>query len=334
MGSFIIWGALIVIIAIAFYIMRFINIDSDEEEIKIGFGGKKKMVDTYGKRINPKKIEALKGLDISKFLKVGGICLLVLALIMSSFKVVDVGHRGVRTTFGKPTMVSLEEGLHFKIPIAQKITEIEVRKQKIEVTADSASKDLQDVQTIIALNFHLDEDKVPKLYQEIGKDYASRIINPSIQESVKATTAKFTAEELITRRAEVRDTIMAFITGKLVKYDIIVDDFNIVDFKFSEEFDKAIEAKVTAVQLKLKAEEDLKRIEVEARQAEQEAIGFKNANIAQAEGEARAIEIVEKQLTKSRNYIEWYKINKWNGELPTVTAGMPFIDVTPVKSIS
>ena len=272
--------------------------------------------------IDEKKI--LKGLA-----KYGFLLFVVIVLIFTAFYTIQAGHRGVLLTFGKPSMIAREEGLHIKIPLAQTIKKMEVRKQKIEVVADSASMDLQDVQTTIALNFHLSASQVPKLYQEIGNDYSDRIINPAIQESVKATTAKFTAEELITRRSEVRESIKEFITEKLKKYYIIVDDFNIVNFQFSEEFDRAIEAKVTAVQLKLKAEEDLERIKVEAKQAEAEAIGIKNAKIARAEGDARSIELVEKQLSKSKRYVEWYKVSKWNGELPTVTAGMPFIDVTP-----
>ncbi len=257
---------------------------------------------------------------------------LVIAMIISftTFYIVPAGHRGVLLTFGKPSMDAKSEGLGIKFPIAQSVVKMEVRTQKIEVTADSASLDLQDVQTIIALNFHLSEESVPRLYQEIGLDYTNRIINPAIEEAVKAVTATYRAEELITKRPRVREDMKEVIKEKLTKYYLVIDDFNIVDFKFSEEFDKAIEQKVTAEQLKLKAERDLERIQVEAQQKEAEAIGFKKANIAQAEGEARAIEIIESQLTKSPKYIEWYKVNKWNGILPQVTAGMPFIDVTPV----
>ncbi len=286
-------------------------------------------MERYGKRIDTNDLDKIMGDYGKKIIKYGAISVICLIILFGSVYTIKAGYRGVLLTFGKPNMNVMEEGLHFKVPIAQSVKKMEVRKQKIEVSADSASMDLQDVMTTIALNFHLSASQVPKLYQEIGKDYSDRIISPAIQESVKATTAKFTAEELITRRSEVRDSIRDFITEKLKKYYIVVDDFNIVNFQFSEEFDRAIESKVTAVQLKLKAEEDLERIKVEAKQAEAEAIGLKNANIARAQGEAKAIEIVEKQLTKSRNYVEWYKVNKWNGELPEVTAGMPFIDVTP-----
>jgi len=268
------------------------------------------------KEIDERKI--LKGLA-----KYGLLLFALLLLTFTAFYTIQAGYRGVLLTFGKPSMNAIDEGLHLKIPIAQTIKKMEVRKQKIEVTADSASKDLQDVMTTIALNFHLSASQVPKLYQEIGKDYSDRIINPAIQESVKATTAKFTAEELITRRPEVRDSIKNFITEKLKKYYIVVDDFNIVNFQFSEEFDKAIEAKVTAEQLKLKAEMDLERIKVE-----------KEQKITQAQAEAEALRIQKQQITSELIKLRQIEmmmaaIGKWDGKMPEATAGMPFIDITP-----
>lgn len=268
-------------------------------------------------------VEIDEGKILKGVMKYGLLLLALVLLTFTAFYTIQAGHRGVLLTFGKPSMTSIEEGLHIKIPIAQTIKKMEVRKQKIEVTADSASKDLQDVMTTIALNFHLSASQVPKLYQEIGRDYSDRIINPAIQESVKATTAKFTAEELITRRPEVRDSIKAFITEKLKKYYIVVDDFNIVNFQFSEEFDKAIEAKVTAEQLKLKAEVDLERIKVE-----------KEQKITQAQAEAEALriqkQVISPELIQLRQIeMMMAAIGKWDGKMPEATAGMPFIDITP-----
>ena len=275
------------------------------------------MAITFGKK------ELVSRMAIGKTLKYIFITAICLTLFFGCFYTVKAGYRGILLTFGKPSMNVMEEGLHFKVPLMQTVQKMEVRKQKIEVIADSASKDLQDVMTTIALNFHLDSDKVPKLYQEIGNSYIDRIINPSIQESVKATTAKFTAEELITRRSEVRDNIKESITIKLAKYNILVDDFNIVDFKFSEEFDKAIESKVTAEQLKLKAIMDLERIKVEKQQ-----------KITQAEAEAESLRIQKQQITPELiklRQIEMMQsaIEKWDGKMPEATAGMPFIDITP-----
>lgn len=276
-----------------------------------------KMSITYG----DKKLVGDKALKKTvKYIIITTICL---TLLFGCFYTIKAGHRGVLLTFGKPSMDAKTEGLHFKVPLMQTVQKLEVRKQKIEIAADSASKDLQDVMTTIALNFHLSASQVPKLYQEIGNAYRDRIISPAIQESVKATTAKFTAEELITRRTEVRNMIQKFITEKLKKYYIVVDDFNIVNFQFSEEFDKAIEAKVTAEQLKLKAIMDLERIKVEKQQ-----------KITQAEAEAESLRIQKQQITPELIKLREIEmmmaaIGKWDGKMPEATSGMPFIDITP-----
>lgn len=247
-------------------------------------------------------------------------------LLFGSIYTISAGQRGVLLTFGKPSMEAVGEGLHFKFPIAQRIIKLEVRTQKIETNTDSASKDLQDVQATIALNFHLSPEEVPVLFQEIGKGYRERIIDPSIQESVKSVTATFTAEELVTRRPEVRRGIQDALDERLAKYYITVDDFNIVNFQFSEEFDKAIEQKVTAEQLKLKAERDLERIKIEKEQI-----------ITQAQAEAEALRLQKEQITpdliKLREIeVTRLAIEKWDGKLPLVTGGaMPFLDLRSLK---
>jgi len=254
--------------------------------------------------------------------------IIVLVLIFGSLFTIKAGYRGVILTFGKPSENIAQEGLNFKIPIVQTVKRYEVRTQKIESQADSASLDLQDVQTTIALNFHLDPGTVNKLHQEIGKDYKIRIIDPAIQESVKSVSAQFRAEDLIQKRPEARQKMQELLTAKLAKYNIIVKDFNIVNFQFSEEFDKAIEQKVTAEQLKLKADRDLERIKVEAEQvktqaeAEAYALLLKADAINKAEGviELKLIEVQEKLVVVQQNAVD-----KWNGILPQVTSGIPFI---------
>ncbi|KKK92710.1 hypothetical protein LCGC14_2700200, partial [marine sediment metagenome] len=233
----------------------------------------------------------------------------ILILLMMSVYSVPAGHRGVVLTFGKVAEEVSDEGLHFKIPIMQRVKKIEVRIQKIEADADSASRDLQDVKTTVALNYHVIPDEANTLFQEIGLSYRERIINPMIQESVKAVTAKFTAEELVTRRTEVRSGIQEFLRARLLESNIIVDDLNIVNFQFSAEFDKAIEAKVTAEQLKLKAETDLERIKIEAEQT-----------IASAQAEATSLQLQKAAITPDlielrKIEVEQLAIEKWNGVL-------------------
>lgn len=259
----------------------------------------------------------------------------ILLTLLLSFYTIPAGYRGVVLTFGKPSEAVAGEGLHLKIPYAQSVKKMEVRTQKLEVEADSSSKDLQDVTTIVALNYHIRAYDTNKLYQEIGREYRERVIHPTIQEAVKSIQAKFTAEELITKRPEVREGIKEFIREKLEKYYVDVDDFNIVDFAFSDEFDEAIEQKVTAEQLKLKADMDLKRIEVEAEQ-----------KIASATGEAEALRLQKQEITpdliklrevevKSKALdVQREAVAKWNGVLPQVTSGIPFIDINQLQPMS
>lgn len=270
-----------------------------------------------------KKAQMQDGATILLFV-IGAI--LLISLLLSVYTV-SAGHRGVIMTMGKVSMDSMEEGVHLKIPFIQSVKKFEVKTLKIEVDADASSKDLQNVQTVIALNYHLQPDSVPRLYQEIGSDYKSRIIDPAIQEAVKSVQARYTAEELITKRPEVRKGIQDYLSEKLTKSYIKVDDFNIINFQFSDEFDSAIEEKVTAEQKKLKAEMDLERIAIEAQQ-----------QIVSGEAEARILELQKQQIT--HDLIELRKIEvqskaldvqataiqQWNGILPVVSGGStPFI---------
>jgi regulator of protease activity HflC (stomatin/prohibitin superfamily) len=256
--------------------------------------------------------------------------IVVTVVVTGSIKIIDAGHRGVVLSFGAvDTTRSLEEGIHFVVPVRDNVVQIEVRINKITEDAAAASKDLQDVRTQVALNYHLDPDNVQLVYKQIGLDYANRIILPAIQESVKQITARFNAEELITKRETVKNQIDEQIKNRLAAYNIIVDGLSITEFQFSPEFVKSVEAKVAAQQRALQAQNELRRIEIEAQQTEARAVGEQQANIAraegarqanvlQAQGEAQAITTIDKQLRHSPSYLEWLKSQKWDGRLPLV----------------
>lgn len=252
------------------------------------------------------------------------IILVVLAVIiipLAPFAVVPAGSRGVITTFGKVNPEVLDEGLHFRIPIAQTVHLVDVRIQKTEGQGDAASKDMQSVHTTVALNYHINPKEAANVFRDIGTSVGERIIVPAVQEAVKAATAQYTAEELISKRPEVRERIKGFLVERMVKHGIVVDEFSIVNFQFSKSFNEAIEAKTTAEQLKLKAERDLARIRVEAEQ-----------KIAQAKAEAEALALQKAQVTpeliRLREIENQRKaIEKWDGKLPSVSGGaLPFID--------
>ncbi len=196
----------------------------------------------------------------------------------------------------------------------------------------SASRDLQDVSTQVALNYHVNPDTAQVLFQQLGFDYANRVIAPAIQESVKQVTARFNAENLITNRETVKSEIENQIKQRLASYNVEVETISITEFQFSEQFRKAVESKVEAEQRALQANNDLRRIEIEAQQVEAKAVGERQANVAradgvrqanvlQAQGEAEAIRIIDVQLRENPRYLEWLKTQRWDGVLPLVTGG-------------
>lgn len=235
------------------------------------------------------------------------------------FGTVGAGERGVLLRWGAVTGNVLNEGLYVRVPVMDSVVIMDVKIQKEEVVATAASKDLQTVNSKVALNYHIDPTRVANIYQEIGVNYNVRLIDPALQESVKSTTAKYTAEELITRREEVRDAIKAHLVEKLQPRGILIDDFNIVDFQFSASFDQAIELKVTAEQSALAAKNKLEQIKFEAEQ-----------QIAEARGKAEALRIESAALQSSPQILELRALEKWDGKLPSVmgSGATPFIDVS------
>jgi prohibitin 2 len=259
--------------------------------------------------------------------------IILLFIVSASVKIVDAGYRGVLLKFGAvDTSVALNEGIHFVTPFRDSVIQMEVRTQKTVENAASASKDLQDVTTQVALNYRINPDSAQVVYQQLGFEYGNRVIAPAIQESVKQVTARFNAEELITKRETVKNQIEEQIKARLAPYNILVDTISITEFQFSDQFRKAVEAKVEAQQRALQAQNDLRRIEIEAQQNEAKAVGEQKANVAraegvrqsnvlQAEGESQAIKIIDQQLRTSPTYLEWLKTQRWDGKLPLVTGG-------------
>ena len=160
------------------------------------------------------------------------VALVLLVVVMNAFTTVKAGHSGVITTFGKVSDTVLGEGLHLKIPFVQEIVLVDNRVQKSEVACSAASKDLQTVSSTIAVNYKVLNSYSASVYKNIGMDYQEVIITPAIQECVKAVTAKFTAEELITNRQAIGDQMMELLKGKVTNYGIDIQIFNITAFDF------------------------------------------------------------------------------------------------------
>ena len=254
----------------------------------------------------------------------------IIFIILMFFKPwvqIGAGERGIVLNFGAVQENVLNEGMHFRIPIMQQVIIMDVKVQKAQTDASSASSDLQDVTLSVALNYHIVPDKANMVYQKIGVEFKERIIDPAIQEVTKAVSAKYSAEELITKRPAVGIAMKEALSEKLMASNIAVDAVSIVTFSFSKVFMDAIEAKQTAEQHALKAKRDLDRIKIEAEQtiaaatAEAEALRLQKMNISPDLIELRKIEANLKA------------IDKWNGILPQVTGGgaIPFIGVDELR---
>jgi len=253
--------------------------------------------------------------------------ILVSFLFLHPWVQVGAGERGVVLNFGAVQGDVLGEGLHFRTPVMQEVVPMDVKVQKSLTNAAASSSDLQEVSSEVALNYHIVQDKANIVYQSIGIHFKERIIDPAVQEVVKAVTAKYSAEELITKRPAVSEAMRANLAERLLAHNIAVDAFSIVGFSFSKIFMEAIESKQTAEQLALKAKRDLDRIKIEAEQtitaarAEAESLRLQRANISPDLIELRKIEA------------NLRAIDKWNGILPQVTGAgaVPFIGVGEIQ---
>lgn len=240
------------------------------------------------------------------------VAVLFLLVMFNPFVKIDAGERGVLLNFGAVQDQVLDEGLHFRIPIMQRVVKMDVKIQKSETRSEAASRDLQDIKSVIALNYHIVPDKANWVYQNIGTAFKERIIDPTVQEAVKAVTAKYTAVQLIGEREAVSTAIKDALSEKLTGYNLFVDGFSVIDFSFSKKFTDAIESKQEAEQFALRAQRDLERIKIEAEQ-----------KVAQAKAEAESLRLQKGQITTEM--IELRKIEamreaiaKWNGTVPNV----------------
>ena len=248
---------------------------------------------------------------------IGAFILVTIVMVFWPFALIDAGHRGVVTQFGEVKTEILQEGFHFINPMWT-VHEYDVRTQKNVTQANAASKDLQSVSTTIALNYHINPDFVRELFQETQGEYDSTLIAPAVQESVKAATANFTAEELITKRSEVKQAMIESLSSRKSMRFFLVEDVSIVDFSFSESFNTAIENKVRAEQDALASKNKLEQIKYEAEQ-----------KVVTATAEAESLRIQAEALASNSSLVSLEAVRKWNGVLPTYVLGdsIPFLNI-------
>lgn len=298
---------------------------------------------------------------------VGGVIVLIvlLSMISSMYAIVEPGHRGVKVVLGEITEESLDEGFHFKLPWVD-IHDINVKEQIVTASTGAASKDLQSVSTEVAVNFRPTAEQAWWLYQNVGatRDTWETVwLNPIITETVKAVTAKFTAEDLVTQRDVVKGQIEEVIKRRALETKLLVSSVNITDFSFSQSFDRAIEQKVEADQAVLRTENELRRERIEVQKQVAKAEAEKEMRILQAAGEADALEqraaaqakeiellsIARAEATKreaeaeaaanrmlletlDKRVLENKRLERWDGKLPRVSGGGdPLILIDPER---
>ena len=258
--------------------------------------------------------------------KIAGTIIAFIAAIIiigSTMTTVPAGHTGVILTMGKVSERMLTEGMHFKLPFVQSVVKVNNQIQVYEVDAPAVSRDLQTVSSKIAVNYRVNEAMSASIYQRIGEKYESVTLMPAVQESVKSITAKYTAEELITERSAVGEQIRDLLNSKVGEYGISIEKFNIVNFDFSDEFNRAIEQKQVAEQnlIKTRTEQE-QEIVVAKAEAEKKVIAAEAAAKAiktQAEAQADANQLLNDSLTGL--VLQNKMLEKWDGVLPKVSGG-------------
>lgn len=274
----------------------------------------------------------------------GILVLAAVAVLTSLSVVVEAGHVGVKRTLGAVHPEPLKEGLHFKKPFIDQVEQVDIRLTASHAQATAASRDLQTVTTQVTTQYSMNGELAPLTYQKVGNlgKVSAALVEPAIQECVKAVTAKFTAEELVTKREfvkqQIQQALISYINATLkekgLENSIVIANVAITDFNFSPEFNKAIELKVQAEQQALQAKnEKLKRVtQAEAAASEKTLAADADAYATDVQSKARAeaIRRESEALKQSPELIRLRMVERWDGVLPRVSGGsdaVPFLNL-------
>lgn len=271
---------------------------------------------------------------VGKIIAVVIVIILVVSAALGSFVVIPAGHTGVTVTFGKVSEQVLQEGIHFKVPFAQEIVQIDNRIVKLEVSTEAFSKDLQTVSTVLAVNYRIAKNMSYSIYKEVGAAFEEVLVTPAVNEALKAVVAQYTASDLVSSRSEVSVRLDSELNEKLNARGIYVEDLNIIDWDFSPEYIAAVEAKQVAEQnlIKTKTEQEQQIVIAEAEAQKQVIAAEAEAKSAlitaeaeaerikiEAEAQAEANRILAASVTKE--LIDYETVVNWDGKLPSVVLG-------------
>lgn len=264
------------------------------------------------------KIDGEKKPNVTKITLIAVIVVAVLILVFNCFSVVDEGYIGVKYQFGKIVDSSLSAGLNFHIPFIEEIKPVDIREQIYSVQTDAYTSDTQTVDNLsLKLNYCYDPTQLSDIIRSTGiENVETKLLVPNVAKISKNEIGKVKAEDLVQSRSEVQDAIYEVLKNTLAPNGIVVTAFAIENLDFDDAFEQSIQAKVIAAQDALKMQNKTVEREEEARQKVIAAQAEADSQKIRAEAEAYAIEVVQEQLAKSPNYIDYLKINNWNGELP------------------
>ena len=247
--------------------------------------------------------------------------LLFLSLLVTScgFEVVDTGRRGVLTRFGKVTGEPLDEGLHFYNPITSNIVELSVREEKIEDNTLAFTRDTQTVAISYSLTFNPSPTKIGVLYQNLGREWADKIVKPLVLQSVKDVVGQYVADDLVSKREEARAKSFEELKANLAQRDVAVTQLAFTNLDFDDAYEKAVEAKVVAIQNAARAKNATVEVEEQARQ-----------KVIAAQAEAKSMQIRSEALSQNKSLVEYEAVQKWDGKLPSYMMGnsVPFINMS------
>ncbi|MDO4551823.1 MAG: prohibitin family protein [Planctomycetia bacterium] len=267
-----------------------------------------------------------------KKIVIPGVIFILLLVAMYSWVVIPPGFCGIKRFLGSVYTEPLPSGFHFKASFLDTVEIMDLRVQRLDAQMSASTKDLQEVTATIIVNFRVIPEKAVQLYQTVGMNYSQIILMPNAAEIYKAESAKYTAEDLIVRRSEVSTGVLNSLKSRLDSYGIQVESVSIAEFNFSLEFNRAIEAKVTAEQKALQAEKELEQTKFEAQKEEERAKGVAAAVLAKAQAEAEAMKLKTDVLDEKLLLLE--AVNKWDGRLPQYIMGEGIIPLLPQKNTS
>ena len=272
--------------------------------------------------------------SVRKIVTTAILVILVASVALGSFVVISAGHTGVVVTMGSVSDIVLQEGLHFKIPFAQQVVLMDNRIVKLEVTTQAFSKDLQTVSAVLAVNYRVDKGMSYSIYKNIGGSYESVLVVPAVNEVLKAVVSEYTASTLVANRSAVSVELDNNLKSKLQTSGIVVEDINVIDWDFSDEYIAAIEQKQVAEQnlIKTRTEQEQAVVIAEAAAKQKVISAQAEADAAVIAAEARAKQITleadaqaeaNRKLSESlsNELINYEMINKWDGKLPQVQTG-------------